>query len=282
LLAAFFSEDTCQPDKRTRNGLFLVFGLSFLATLMSLYVSYTPVGSPEIQGVHGRYFIVIFPLILLGLVGLPIKTIKLDRKLLIRMLVGITLVCLLLFSTGMYLAFYVNCGTAFYQPGLCYRPAYKNWSPNSNYFQPLSSTQILSQWIIPKCNGMNALRVWIDSTGSDPNGITEFILNDEEDDVVKLDITKSNSDLPIKDWLTLTFPINMNSGGIWYSLNIKNVEPALGQGIRVASSIRAEYIDAPLYQNQVEIENDIIFQYGCSAGWQNLFNTFVTLLNKRE
>lgn len=281
LIATFFIGDKAKPDKRTRVGLFLVFGLSFLTTLLSLYVSYTPVGSSEIQGIHGRYFAVIFPLLVLGLSGLSLKTIKLDRLLVTRISVGITVLSILLYSTGMYLAFYVRCGTAFYQSGLCYQPVYKNWSPNTNYFQPISSEFTLTQWIIPKCNGMSSVRIWIDSSGSDPNDKTEFILIDEENDVVQMEAVKSDIDLPNQGWLTLTFPEDRESGGKWFTLTIQNDPPSPAQGVRVASSIQPEYIDAPLIQNGTEIENDMIFQYGCIAGWQKLFTNLIALVNKR-
>jgi uncharacterized membrane protein len=280
LLGSFFIADVAKPDNRTRLGLLIVFGLSFLATLMSLYVLYTPVGSSEIMGVHGRYFTVIIPLLLLGLYGLPRKSIQFDSRL-TKVTVGITLTVLVLSSAGMYMAYHVRCGTAYFQSGLCYQPVYKNWSPNTNYFEPISSTSSLTQWIMPKCNGMNSVRIWIDSTGSDPNGKTQFILNDEENDIAALDLFESNSDLPIQGWLTLTFPEDWKSGGKWYTLSVQNPQSDTGRGIRVASSIRAEYIDAPLIQGMVTLEKDMIFQYGCIAGWQALFHNFITLVDKQ-
>ena len=282
LLAAFFIREDAQITKRTCLGLYLVFGLSFLATLMSLYVSYTPLGSPEIIGVHGRYFTVIFPLLLLGLIGLPVKSLKLDHILLTRITIAATLLVMLLFSAGMYLSFYVRCGTAFFQSGLCYQPVYKNWSPNTNYYPPISPHHSLTQWFIPKCNRMRSLQVWIDSTGSDPNGSTEFILNDVDNDIVIFDTLRSNTDLPQKEWLTFTFPADDKSGGKWYTLTIQTSPTDRGQGIQVASSIRPEYVDAPLLQNGVEQENDMIFRYGCIAGWQALYIDLIDLVNRRE
>ena len=281
LLAALFINGSTQPAKRTRLGLFLVFGLSFLATIMSLYVSYTPVGSAEIQAVHGRYFTVIFPLLFLGIYGLPAITRKLDHNLLTKVTIGLSVLGILLFLTTMYMAFYVRCGTAYYHSGLCYQPVYKNWSPNSNYLQPISSTTKLTQWIIPKCNGMNTIRLWIDASGSDINGETKFILNDEDRDIVQLDVNKTNGDLPHKGWLTLTFPEDWQSGGKWYSLTVQDPQNTSGKGIQVASTIQAEYIDAPLFQNGEELDTDMVFQYGCIAGWDALFNKLITLINKQ-
>ena len=278
LLFTFIIGANAQPDKRTRTGLGIVFGLCFLATLMSLYVSYTPVGSAEIQGVHGRYFSVIFSLLFLGLIRVPSVKLNINRIQFARITIGITILGIFLYSSGMYLAFYVRCGTAYYQPGLCYQPVYKNWSPNANYFQPVTSQITFTQWIIPKCNGMSSLRVWVDSSGSDPNGKTEFILNDEENDVVAMQAADPNTDLPRQGWLTLTFPEDWKSGGKWYTLTVQNAQSNPGQGIRLASSIKPEYVDGPLLQNGSEIENDMIFQYGCIAGWHKLYSDVLTLV----
>jgi hypothetical protein len=280
LLLTFFIIDDSKPNKRTRLGLFLVFAFSFLATLMSLYISYTTVGSSEIQAIHGRYFTVIFPLFLLGLYGLPSNLMRRDRSFLPKITVVIMLIGMLFFSVGMYLAFYVRCGTSYYQSGLCYQPVYKNWSPDTKYFQPISPTLNLTQWIIPKCNGMSSIRIWIDSAGSDPNGNTQFILNDEENDIARANVIKSNFELPRKNWFTLTIPEDWKSGGKWYTLTVQNPQSQPGQGIQVASSIRAEYIDGPLYQNGVALKNDMIFQYGCISSWKALFHKMTTLLSK--
>jgi hypothetical protein len=187
---------------------------------------------------------------------------------------------MLFFSVGMYLAFYVRCGTSYFQSGLCYQPVYKNWSPDTKYFQPISPTLNLTQWIIPKCNGISSIRIWIDSAGSDPNGNTQFILNDEENDIALANIIKSNFELPRKNWFTLTIPEDWKSGGKWFTLTVQNPQSQPGQGIQVASSIRAEYIDGPLYQNGVALKNDMIFQYGCISSWKALFHKMTTLLSK--
>jgi hypothetical protein len=160
-------------------------------------------------------------------------------------------------------------------------PVYKNWSPNAVYFQPIAPDYSLTQWIMPNCSGLRTVRIWVDSSGADPNGKTEFILNNEENDVIVVDEVISNSDLPNKDWFTLKFPINWQSSGNWYTLTVQTPQGDLSNGIRVASSIRPEYIDAPLLENGSEIENDMIFQYGCIAGWQKLIPRVISLFNNR-
>ncbi len=112
-------------------------------------------------------------------------------------------------------------------------------------------------------------------------GETQFILNDEDRDIVQLDVNKTNGDLPQKGWLTLTFPEDWQSGGKWYSLTVQDPQNTSGKGIQVASTIQAEYIDAPLFQNGEELDTDMVFQYGCIAGWDALYNKLITLINKQ-
>jgi len=281
LIGSYLANDNARPDRRIRAGMLIVFGLSFLGTLMSLYIFYNPVGGVAIQEVHGRYFSVIFPLLLLSLVGIPQPNIKLSKNNLSRLVVLASLLGIFIFSVGMYLAFYIRCGTAYYKPGLCYQPVYKNWSPDSKYFKPISDSTVLSQWFIPVCNGMQEFRVWVDSSGSDPGGQTQFILNDEDNDVVQLDVIKQNTELPRQGWFSLSLPVDWKSGGKWFSLTVKDPNQDGGQGIRLASSIRAEYIDASMSQNDVELENDMIFQYGCVSGWQALYHQISSLIKNR-
>jgi uncharacterized membrane protein len=278
LIAALLVRGDTQPDRRIRLGLTIIFIIAFLATLASLYVSYTPVGSAEIQGVHGRYFTTIMPLLVLALVGLKIKLPDLNARLFLRIAVVLALCSLIVYSTGIYLAYYVRCGTQYYRTGLCYLPVYKNWSPNSVYFPPVSVDYTLTQWFIPKCNGLRQMRVWIDSTSADPNGATEFILNDEQDQLVHVDVVESNSNLPAGGWFYINFPEDWQSGGKWFTLAIQSDQADPAKGVRVSSSIVPEYIDGPLMENGTAIENDMIFQYGCIAGWQKTLHTLKALM----
>jgi hypothetical protein len=128
---------------------------------------------------------------------------------------------------------------------------------------------------------MSSLRVWIDSAGASQDGMTQFILIDEETDDEKLEEEISNSSLPSRGWLTLSFPVDWQSGGKWHTLTVKNAQPNPARGVQLASSIQAEYTDAPLFQDEIQLEHDLIFQYSCVAGWTALFHNLTALIGKQ-
>ena len=53
---------------------------------------------------------------------------------------------------------------------LCYQPQYKNWAPESVSSPPISSSFTLTQEIVPACDRMTELRVWVNSEGHGSGG----------------------------------------------------------------------------------------------------------------
>lgn len=265
LLAALFQRtDSNEINPRTRAGLILVFIITYLATIVSLYVSFTPVGSQHVEAVQGRYFVTVMPLLFLGLVGLPwFRQIRIPAVLTI--LFGS--LSLAIYLAGMYLVYYVPCGAQYYQAGLCYQPNYKNWAPNELYSPPVSDQMVLTQEIVAECSGMQELRLWIDSTEADPQHSTNFILKDVQGNREVFNTSVQNSELPAGSWYGLEFPVDWESNGKFYLLTISSAD---NKGPRVAYSLRAEYPAGKLYENGQPISKDLIFQTGCLAGWAAL------------
>jgi uncharacterized membrane protein len=104
--------------RRARIVLLSVFLLCYLATVAPLYLTFTAVGADRIDGVQGRYFV---PLALL--LFLPLASSASKIKLSTSTFLGLALVLNIL---GIYLSFHVECGSTFYQTGLCYRPLSKD------------------------------------------------------------------------------------------------------------------------------------------------------------
>jgi hypothetical protein len=163
-----------KPDRWTRIALVIVFAPMFLATLTSLYLSFTPVASPTILGVHGRYLLPAMSTLILALVGL--SAISAPRAPAIAAVTN--LACLGTFLVGSGLSIYVPCGTRYYRTGLCYQPVYKDWAPDSNYSEPLAAEDELTQEIVPECEGMTELRIWLDASSANPFGSTAVLLRD--------------------------------------------------------------------------------------------------------
>ncbi|MBI5962436.1 MAG: DUF2142 domain-containing protein [Chloroflexi bacterium] len=246
-------------DRRLRIGLFVTFLATYLWTIVSLYISYTPVGSEVVRGVQGRYFAGVMPLLFLALACLPsLSRIRIPAQLPLTLGAG----SLLVYITGMYLSYHVICGSQYYTGGLCYQPNYKNWAPNELYSAPISKDLSLHQGVVAECDGMAEFRVWMDVSASDLKGITNFSLVDAKTNREVASSSVSNADLPEKSWYTLTFPPNWDSSGRLYVFNINT---ANGQGPRIAYSLQQEYIEGDLYENSDTINRDMIFQMGCAS-----------------
>jgi len=259
------------PDKRTRIVLAALFVVGYLLTITSLYIAFTPVKSLVVAGVQGRYFTPVMPLLLLALVGLPFLA-----KIHIPAAIPATLAtaALLLYVAGLILSYQVTCGSQFYRMGLCYQPQYKNWAPEASSSPAISPVMTLKQEIVPACNGMTEMRVWVNSKGTDPEATTTLNLRapTEEKDVVNT--TFINSDIAKDGWLTVNFNPEWQSANQLYILSLQgsSAEPApLSGGIQVAYSLKSEYHTGKLFENTTAMGQDMIFQYGCLTGLQKLW-----------
>jgi hypothetical protein len=106
--------------------------------------------------------------------------------------------------------------------------------------------------------------VWLDASAADPLGLTEFSLTESGTGEVLMRSTVSNAKLPVKSWHTLTSEPDLNSNGKLYLFTVQSTQ---GQGPQVAYSLQQEYPEGALYENDDDINRDMIFQMGCVAGW---------------
>ncbi len=266
-LSLFSSENSLEPSRRIRFGLAFTFVVSALATIVAMYVSNTPVGSPTVDGVQGKYFVPIATLAILALTGLT--RLKLPRW----SIATVTTISLLLYLSGLYLSYHVVCGGSFYKTGLCYQPYYKNWAPNMFYSEPISSSFNLKQEIVPECQGAAEVRVWVDGLTAPQNGDMKFVLRDTESDSNLVEQTIPNNDLPSKGWLSLGFDPDWESLGKTYLLTIDLGEDSENPGGRFAFTQSGEYILGRLYENDTPGSRDLVFQYGCVAGLEKLLQS---------
>ena len=135
-----------------------------------------------------------------------------------------------------------------------------------------SRTRTLVQEILPECNGVTELRVWVNATGTDPNGMTEFTLRDVSlgRGITKVNVL--NSKLPDGGWYPLNFPPDWESNGKFYLLTISgNLQSRPGP--RIAYSLRAEYPAGKMFENDTPSDKDLIFQTGCLAGLNKILQT---------
>ncbi len=245
-----------------------LFVAGVLLTIVSLYVAFTPVGSQFVAGVQGRYFTPVMPLLLLGLAGwLPTtgltgRIFRANMQPVARWTTGLAIAALALYAGGMVLSYHVPCGSEYYQPGLCFQPVYKNWAPDAASSPAVGPSMMLTQEILPKCNEMQEVDVWVNSPG-DPAGTAQFTLRSSQGEALVIQKSFNNADLPENGWMRLVFQPQAASQDNLYLLTVSGSSP---NGIRVGYSLRADYTDGKLYQNGTAVSQDILFQYGCRAG----------------
>jgi hypothetical protein len=233
-----------------------------------------------VAGVQGRYFIFVMPLLFLGVYGHgwrqfaggPDVWAKRHRRALTSAAAGLTLAALVLYTAGLLLSYHVPCGSEYYRWSLCNQPQYKNWAPESVSSPPISSTMTLTQEIVPACDGMTELRVWVNSNGGDDRGTTTLLLRAPSREAVLDEATYQNRVIVERGWLRLTFPQERDSDGQLYLLKLSG---STSDGIRVAYSEKPEYMRGRLLENDLPLGQDLLFQYGCVAGLQKTLSPLV-------
>jgi hypothetical protein len=263
----FVRDDQHRIGWKHRAAFFLVFVMAYALTITSLYLSYNPVGSQGIAGVQGRYFIALMPVLYLCFVNLPLPE---TWRIHARPVLALAGSAVLFYVGGMILSYHVLCGSTYYRTGLCYQPVYKNWAPDERYSEPISNTLILEQEIVPECNGMTELRVWVDASAADPDALTHLVVRDPGDDQVLVDTSVPAIELPHGDWYTLEFEPEWNSSGRLYMLKIEGENSAEVPGAKISYSLEPEYPAGKLLEAGTPVQQDVIFQYGCIAGLEKL------------
>ena len=121
----------------------------------------------------------------------------------------------------------------------------------------------LTQEIVPACDDMTELLVWVNSPGSDPAATTQITLraSQQERDVVRK--TFKNVEIPEDGWLKLAFSPEPSSAQNLYLLTLRGSSAG---GMQVGYSERPEYMQGKLFENDAAVGQDILFQYGCVTG----------------
>ena len=152
-----------QVNRNYRIVFLLVFLAGYLATAVPLYLTFTTVGLNELLGVQGRYFV---PLALLPVLALAGILIPKQFAISSNWVMGLLAVTLAMNIGGIILAFYVPCGTTFYQTSLCYQPLYKDLSNEARLSPPITEEVSITQGIDVACNGFGEVRVLLNPSTS--------------------------------------------------------------------------------------------------------------------
>ena len=270
--SAILIDSTPHPDHRKfRIAFILTFVACYLATVLSIYATFTPVGANEILGVQGRYFI---PLALLLVLALSSISWLEKEAVLSRHWIAVFLsIALSLNILGIMLAFYVPCGTTYYQTRLCYQPLYKDFSPESHLSEPISNEDLIIQDVQVACNGLAGLRVLLTPSGIENNTTTRFVLEDPATNRKLLDISVKNDLIRSETWHDLRFDPDWHSAGKQYILKIFSTDTPTGQGLRLLYSPQPQAELGSLHENGQLMQDHIVLQYGCITGLRKIWLT---------
>jgi uncharacterized membrane protein len=267
VVVTFIDSTNAQVGKKDRVVFLLLFVASYLVTIVSLYTSFTPVGSDQIFGVQGRYFIPLaLPLVLILSSFSWKRTVILPSKWgPILLATGLSLNLL-----GLFLSFHVLCGSTFYRVGLCYRPLFRDFPSEVRASQPVSNTISLTQEINVTCNGLAEVRVLLTSPTTIDPGTTRFVVEEISSNQTLLDTSIANDRVHIENWYSLGFKPAWDSAGKQYLLTITGTT---NQGPRLLYTPQPEFNLGNSYENSQLLEEDLVLQYGCITGLQKILLT---------
>ena len=265
-----FDSTRGQMNKKDQIIFLLVFLASYLATAVPLYLTFTTVGLNELLGVQGRYFIplALLPVLVLASI-LAIKRITISSNWIIAFLT----VALSLNVLGIILAFYVPCGTTFYQTSLCYRPLYKDFTNETRLSPPISAERSVTQGIKVACDGFSEIRVLLTPSIPGDQGTSRFILQDQASDQTLLDTSVTNSQVSSETWYPLRFDPDWQSTEKNYVLKITGTKAFADQGLKLFYTPQSEFNLGNLHENGQLLNQDIVLQYGCVTGLRKIWLT---------
>ncbi len=260
-----------QVNRRLRIVFNLVFLAGYLATVLAVYTTFTPVGSQLVFGVQGRYFISLALLLVLVLASF---TRTRQAGIASPKWIIIFLTAALSFNIlGLYLSFHVPCGSTFYQTGLCYRPLFKDFPSEVRASPPISSETSLTQEIQVTCNGLAELRVLLVPPEVEDGGTTRFVLRSAETSKTLMDTSVINDQVTPEDWHSLHVGPDWLSAGKQYILEIFNATTNSDSGLQILYTPQSEFNLGNLHENGQLLEEDIVLQYGCITGLQKIWMT---------
>ncbi len=254
-------------NRRYRIVFTLVFVAAYLVTAVPLYLTFTTVGLNQLLGMQGRYYI---PLALLPVLALA--SFWITKKFIIssNWIMIFLAVALSLNIAGIVLAFYMPCGTTFYQTSLCYQPLYKDFSNQTRLSPPISNETTVTQGIKVACNGLSEVRLLLMPSNPNDPGTTRFVLQTQTSNQTLLDTSMMNGQISGDDWVPLKFEPDWQSAGKTYILKILGANAPNGQGVKLLYTPQSEFNLGDLYENGRPQKEDIVLQYGCVTGLRKI------------
>jgi len=266
VLLALLSDGAGTTLDRRRRVILLGVGLAHsLGVMMVLYLTLSPVGSPAIVGIQGRYFLPGLPYLLLGLAPATpvIRRVETPMRIVSA---GIALVAVV----ALGLVYHVVCGENYYTGGLCHLPKYKNWDPAAGAALTVGGDHRITQDFEAACNQLTEIRVWIADRGSSPAESVLVELKEADGGASIASEVVRRDELISGDWLRLGFPPVPDSDRRRFEVSIRPGDPQRQQAIAVGWTETDEYFEGRAALDGDDLHGDLIFQYGCRVGLEAL------------
>jgi len=240
-----------------------VFLLYIVGVMISMYIFWTPPKNSIIEGVQGRYFIPIVPLLLYLAASLRRPEWgRLDRLFTGSVTVIVPMVLAFSFQT-IYLRYFVACGENYFsvKTEICVRPLGLQTDTPPNTVGRLD--RAFTQTFIGECNNLSAIAFFLAPSPGNQDGYLDVKLEDPTLDRV---IYQKETYAPKTNgkWKEFSFPPVFDSWNRPFSLTI-----APHEGSVTAATLGI--VDADVYPNGEllgsDIPGDLVFKYTCRTGF---------------
>ena len=265
LLLAIFSEQADVNLTIKQRVLFGLIGLfNFLMIFVVFFIVVTPVGSTKIEGIQGRYFETIIPLLIIPFLFRP----KINLH---KMIIGTVLVASsLIFATSLFLSYHVVCGYAMSTNQTCALPYYKNWDASTFLGDKMDKNASIRQSAVITCKKITGIQVWVNKNDS-PAGQKLFFSMKNEAGVPLQTSWLESEKMPQNGWgmIELNPPLNWLNQALQFE--ISSVDGKGIPGLELGYFPTNEFNRGSLLVNGKEINNDLVFKYICADDYSTLF-----------
>jgi uncharacterized membrane protein len=234
----------------------LVAGTILVLTSGIFYLLYSDGNVQQINGIQGRYFIIVLPLVFSCF-----QFIHNELSFYKPVAIITTLVALLTTVVVFFFDYHLICGDMrFSSEEYCYLPRYKNWAPEG--LEKLTSTELAGaqQTFVPLCDAPVILRFWVD--GLDSAGYPVNIRDVETHQLVGQVALHGIAD-SAPGWVAGSLDGIVLTRDKPYLLEFLPGKDDSTSAVHFYHSVSDEYTDGEFSLQGQGSQGDLLFQYGC-------------------
>ncbi|MBA4385009.1 MAG: hypothetical protein C0410_09755 [Anaerolinea sp.] len=263
IIVVLFIENNPNLLTRKQKIIFWLTGvINFLVIFVLLFVANTPLSSPTIIGIQGRYFIPFILLLLLPF--LFVKPIKVMRSFFVVLIAVIYLASI----STLFLDFHVVCGESLITQKPCKLPYYKNWGPETFIPASLAKGSALNQNIIVDCQTITRIDIWPINSNVENGAQAILNLRTGSGDLLGT-ISFSPAEISNNEWYSIDIPDVIGLKGSAITIEILPAEGQDLSGFALGVFPTDEYTKGELFikdgvtGESTTADNDLIFKYQC-------------------